>query len=211
MLALADPSGFYANPPSFLPIRTVDEYITLAGETIVADNGVVNEDQDWSKWTPTFTNAFTVPDHYLEDTVLDSTLLYLTYSEGFKSGGFEMKGLDMTQFEPEDVTNYEVGVKLDAFDQRVRFNTAFYYMDYDDIQIRVADQGATFADILFYIDNAGAATIKGFETELTVLPLPNVVLNATTSYTDARYDEFIAGSIDTSADSAGGVHRGSVR
>ncbi len=198
VLSLADPSGFFANPPSYLPIRLVDEYLTLEGKTIIANNGEVNENQDWSKWTPTFTNAFTVPDEYLKDTVLDSTLLYLTYSKGFKSGGFEMRGLEITEFEPEEVTNYELGIKLDAFDQRIRFNTAFYYMDYDEIQIRVAEQGLTFSDILFYIDNAGAATIKGFEVELTALPLPNVILNATTSYTDARYDEFIAGDVDTS-------------
>jgi iron complex outermembrane receptor protein len=199
VLGLADPSGFFANPPTFMPIHLVNESTTVGGEVIAADNGVVEKDQDWSKWTPTITNAFTVPDHYLEDTVFDTTLVYLTYSEGFKSGGFEMKGLEMAQFEPEDVTNYEIGVKFEAFDQRVRFNTAFYYMDYSDIQIRVADQGATFADILFFIDNAGKATIKGFETELTFLPLPNVVLTATTSYTDAQYDEFMAESIDTSA------------
>lgn len=199
VLSLADPSGFYANPPSYLPIRLVDEYLTLEGKTITANNGEVNENQDWSKWTPTFTNAFTLPDEYLKDTVLDSTLLYLTYSRGFKSGGFEMRGLEITEFEPEEVTNYELGIKLDAFDQRIRFNTAVYYMDYDEIQIRVAEQGLSFSDILFFIDNAGAATIKGFEMELTALPLPNVILNATTSYTDARYDEFIAGDVDTSS------------
>jgi iron complex outermembrane receptor protein len=199
VLSLPDPSGFYANPPSYMPIRLVDEYLTLEGKTITANNGEVNENQDWSKWTPTITNAFTVPDEYLKDTVLDSTLLYLTYSRGFKSGGFEMRGLEITEFEPEEVTNYELGIKLDAFDQRIRFNTAVYYMDYDEIQIRVAEQGLSFSDILFFIDNAGAATIKGFEVELTALPLPNVILNATTSYTDARYDEFIAGDVDTSS------------
>jgi iron complex outermembrane recepter protein len=199
VLLLPDPSGFYANPPSVLPIRLVDEYVTVEGNTIVANNGEVNDNQEWSKWTPTFTNAFSLPEQYLKDTVFDSTLLYLTYSKGFKSGGFEMRGLEIKQFEPEEVTNYEIGVKLDAFDQRIRFNTAFYYMDYDEIQIRVAEQGRTFSDILFYIDNAGAATIKGFEMELTALPLPNVILNATTSYTNARYDEFIAGDVDTSA------------
>ncbi len=55
---------------------------------------------------------------------LDSTLLYFTYSKGFKSGGFEMKGLEIAEFEPESVTNYEVGFKIDALDQRIRFNTA---------------------------------------------------------------------------------------
>jgi len=198
VLGLTDPSGFYANPPAFMPVHLVEEFTTVGGETITADNGVVKKDEDWSKWTPTITNAFTVPDQYLEGTVIDTTLVYLTYSEGFKSGGFEMKGLEMAQFEPEDVSNYEIGVKIDAFDQRLRFNTAFYYMDYSDIQIRVADQGAAIADILFFIENAGKATIKGFETELTVLPHTNVVLTATTSYTDATYDEFLAESIDTS-------------
>jgi iron complex outermembrane receptor protein len=198
VLSLADPTDFFANPPSFLPLRLVEEYITLGGEVITADNGSVKEDKEWSKWTPTITNSFSLPEEYLADTVLDSTLLYLTYSKGFKSGGFEMKGLEISEFEPESVTNYEIGMKLDAFDQRIRFNTAVYYMEYDDIQIRITEQGRSFADILLFIDNAGAATIQGFEMELTALPTPNVILNATTGYTDASYDEFIASDVDTS-------------
>ncbi len=198
VLALADPSGFYADPPSYLPIRLVEEYQTISGDIIRADNGKIKEDKEWSKWTPTITNAINIPDGYLQDTVLDSALVYFTYSKGFKSGGFEMKGLEISEFEPESVTNYELGLKLDAFDQRIRFNTALYYMDYDDIQIRITEQGRSFADILLFIDNAGAATIQGFEMELTALPTPNVVLSATTSYTDATYDEFIASDVDTS-------------
>ena len=166
---------------------------------LAGDSGKAKGDKEWSKWTPTITNAFSLPDRYLENTVFDSTLLYLTYSRGFKSGGFEMKGLEISQFEPENVTNYEIGLKVDAFDQRLRFNTALYYMDYDDIQIRITEQGQSFADILLFIDNAGAATIQGFEMELTALPVRNVVLTATTSYTDASYDEFIASDVDTAA------------
>ncbi|HEY6130608.1 MAG TPA: TonB-dependent receptor, partial [Halioglobus sp.] len=148
VLLLGDPDGFYSNPPTFLPLRVVNEYVTLGGEVITATNGKVKKDEEWSQWTPTITNSFSLPDSYLEDTPLDSTLLYITYSKGFKSGGFEMKGLEITEFEPESVTNYEVGVKIDALDQRIRFNTAFYYMDYDDIQIRITEQGRSFADIL---------------------------------------------------------------
>jgi iron complex outermembrane receptor protein len=187
VLGLRDPSSFYENPPSVLPVR-------LAG-----DSGKAKGDKEWSKWTPTITSAFSLPDRYMESTVFDSTLLYLTYSKGFKSGGFEMKGLEISQFEPENVTNYEIGLKVDAFDQRLRFNTALYYMDYDDIQIRITEQGQSFADILLFIDNAGAATIQGFEMELTAFPVPNIVLTATTGYTDASYDEFIASDVDTAA------------
>lgn len=197
VLQLQDPSGFYANPPAFMPIRLVDTYETLGGEIITADNGKVKEDKEWSKWTPTITNAFNIPDAYLADTVLDSTLVYFTYSKGFKSGGFEMKGLEISEFEPESVENFELGLKIDALDQRIRFNSAIYYMNYDDIQIRITEQGRSFADILLFIDNAGAATVQGFEMELTALPVPNVILNATASYTDASYDEFIASDVDT--------------
>jgi outer membrane receptor protein involved in Fe transport len=199
VLILDDATDFYANPPSFMPIRLVKEYLTLEGDLIVADNGKVSEDEDWSKWTPTITNAFTIPDGYLVDTPIDSSLFYLTYSRGFKSGGFEMKGLEIAEFDPEEVDNFELGIKIDAFDQRIRFNSAFYYMDYDDIQIRITEQGRSFADILLFIDNAGAATIKGFELELTALPLPNLILNANVSYTDASYDDFIASDVDTDA------------
>ncbi len=187
VLGLSDPSNFYVNPPAVLPVR-------LAGE-----NGSAKANKKWSRWTPTITSALSLPDSYLEGSMFDSTLLYLTYSKGFKSGGFEMKGLEISQFEPESVTSYEIGLKLDAFSQRLRFNTAFYYMDYDDIQIRITEQGKSFADILLFIDNAGAATIQGFEMELTALPFPNIVLNATTGYTDARYDQFIASDVDTAA------------
>ena len=197
VLGLDDPKGFYENPPDVLPIRLVEDYLTIDGELIQADNGKVNEDDDWSKWTPSITNAFSIPDAYLADTPIDSSLIYLTYSRGFKSGGFEMKGLEIAEFDPEEVDNYELGVKVDAWDQRIRFNSAFYYMNYDDIQIRITEQGLTFADILLFIDNAGAATIKGFETELTALPWSNVILNANVSYTDASYDDFMASDVDT--------------
>ena len=198
VIFLDDPSGFYADPPTFMPIRLVDEYVTAEGELITAVNGKVKENKSWSEWTPTITNSFHIPDSLLTDTSLDSALVYITYSKGFKSGGFEMKGLEMTQFEPESVTNYELGLKIDALDQRIRFNSAMYYMDYDDIQIRIAEQGRSIADILLFVDNAGAATIQGFETELTVLPRPNVILTANSSYTDPSYDEFVATDVDTS-------------
>ncbi len=197
VLALADPTNFFENPPEFMPIQLVEEYLTIEGESIVAENGRVKKDKDWSKWTPTVTNAFSVPDTLLADTPIDSSLIYFTYSKGFKSGGFEMKGLEIAQFEPEEVENYELGIKIDALDQRLRLNTAFYYMNYDDIQIRITEQGRSFADILLFIDNAGAATIKGFEVELTALPLPNIILNGNISYTDASYDSFIASDVDT--------------
>ncbi len=198
VLFLDDPTDFYENPPDFMPIQLLEEFTTLEGIDIIPVNGVVEKNNSWSEWTPTFTNAFSVPDEYLADA-LDSTLVYLTYSKGFKSGGFEMKGLEVAQFEPEKVTNYELGIKIDAFDQRVRFNTAIYYMDYDEIQIRITEQGVSFADILLFIDNAGKATIKGMEMELTALPMPNLILSANVSYTDASYDDFIASDVDTSA------------
>ena len=52
--------------------------------------------------TRPFFRAGTVPDDYLMDTPIDSSLFYFTFSRGFKSGGFEMKGLEIAEFDPEE-------------------------------------------------------------------------------------------------------------
>ncbi len=160
-------------------------------------NPALGDDDSWKKFTPTFTTSFDLPEEMFDNSNMDAALLYLTLSRGFKSGGFENKSGTLTKFEPEVVDNIEFGFKLDAFEQRMRFNAALYQMKYKDIQIRVAEQGRNLSEIVLYIDNAGEATINGFEMELALLPIDNLTLTATANYTDASYDEF---KIDTLID-----------
>ncbi len=157
----------------------------------------LKKDETWNKLTPTLTASFNVPEDILdESTSMDSVLLYFTYSEGFKAGGFENKGGALELFEPEEVVSREIGIKIDALDRRLRFNTALYYMNYTDMQVRVAQTGETIADVELFISNAGKSTVKGIEMELTVMPVSGLLMTASANYTDASYDEFLMNAVE---------------
>ncbi|HKY91210.1 MAG TPA: TonB-dependent receptor, partial [Nevskiaceae bacterium] len=146
--------------------------------------------KSWNTVTPAATLAVKASDDWLRRLHLDSGLWYATYSEGFTAGGFEPRGPELVPFEPEELKNYEIGMKLDALDSRLRFNAALYYMDYTNIQVRVAEQGARISDLFLFLSNAAKATVKGAEIETTLL-LGDAVLTASATYTDATYGDYL--------------------
>lgn len=124
----------------------------------------------------------------LDAKLSDGTLLYYSFSQGFKSGGFVLRYVeavpDIRTFEPELVDSHEIGVKWQGFDDRVRINAAVFYTDYEEVQV-------TFFDSLGgpVTANAGTVEIKGLELELTALLTDNLLLDLGYGYTDAEYDE----------------------
>ena len=78
----------------------------------------------------------------------EDILYYLSYSEGFRSGGFNGRWGNAftatTPYDPETVTNIEVGVKSTLMNNRLRLNVAVFDMEYDDkqIDVDVADPSA---------------------------------------------------------------------
>ncbi len=147
------------------------------------------EDDDWTEFTPMATATFFMPDSWT-DGFLDSGMLYLTYSEGFKAGGFTSFGPDRAlSFDPETVDNIEFGFKLEMWDQRLRVNGALYTMDYDDMQLGVTRRLGE-NNTVFGITNAGKAEVEGAELEVVVMPLEGLLITLTGSYIDADYDEF---------------------
>src|SRR5690606_14686593 len=69
----------------------------------------------------------------------DEVMSYISYSEGFKSGGFQFAKFNAEEasevFDPEKVTAYEVGVKSYLFDRQLRLNASAFYYDYSDLQV----------------------------------------------------------------------------
>lgn len=163
-------------------------------------------DEEFKQFTPSATLAYIAPMSILDRLGMDNLMSYVTYSEGFKAGGFEPRGAELVPFEPEEVTNYEVGAKIDAFDRRLRLNAAVFYMQYDDIQVRVAEQGEAITDIYLFLSNAGKAEVSGAELEATLL-LGNWLFNASSSYTDASYKEFDGQIVDPLSGQASTVDR----
>jgi iron complex outermembrane receptor protein len=168
--------------------------------------GVERAEKSFDQVTPMGGIALKAPAELLGDTPIDSGMLYFTYSEGYKSGGFATRRdpsvSRIPDFDAEKLDNYELGMKLDFFDSRVLFNTALFYSKYKDIQLTVARVNpANGFDIGSSIANAGKATIQGLEVELITRPWDALVVRGSVGVTDAKYDEFF----DQTWDSAGPV------
>ncbi len=120
---------------------------------------------------------------------VEDHMLYGMVSRGFKSGGFQdtpASGADAADgYEPEFATQYELGQKSVFMDGRVVWNNTLYLMTYEDLQTR-----RTLPNLSVVTDNAGEATIKGYETYLQWRPFAGASLVASYAYTDATFDEF---------------------
>ena len=89
-------------------------------------------------------------------------------------------------FGPETVESYEAGFKSQFADNTVRLNAAVFYMDYIDKQesFFLAEAGG------FLLTNAGGARSKGFEIELTWLPIDGLDIFGAVGYADSKYTDF---------------------
>ncbi len=124
------------------------------------------------------------------------TMIYASYSHGFKSGGFNMRGNILVDpdadkpFDPETVDTIEVGLKGSWLDNRVTGYFALFTQDYKDKQVTVGTTvGVTPVQRVL---NAADATGDGFEMELATKLTDNLTLNVVYGYLDAQYDKFIA-------------------
>ena len=123
---------------------------------------------------------------------------YASVSQGFKSGGWDMRGdavlvpQTVDGYQPETVTAYELGLKGSAFDRRLSFASAVFYSDYQDQQI-TTQQVATppQVGIASVVDNVGASTIYGFELEGSAFLTDDITANFAVGYLKNEFDEFI--------------------
>jgi iron complex outermembrane receptor protein len=112
------------------------------------------------------------------------TFLYATYSQGFKSGGFDISGTG-TAYQPEKLTDYEVGMKTELVDNRVTLNLSGFYYDYSNLQVQQQINSALVTT------NAATATIYGLESEVTALLTPSIVVEGSVSYLHARFGRYL--------------------
>lgn len=121
-------------------------------------------------------------DFYMTEDVF----LFGSISEGFKSGGFNFTSpIAISDFKPEYLTAYEIGMKSSWLEQKLRINTSLFYYDYTDLQVQ------SFENSVIVIKNAASADINGAELEVSYLPTPNWQLDAGIGWLDATYDKFL--------------------
>ena len=114
-----------------------------------------------------------------------SVMVYASYNRGFKSGGFE-PGATQTAvpFKPETLDAFEVGVKSEFFDRKVRLNAAGFYYDYRNVQLN------SFANGVTGIYNGKSATIYGLDLDITAAPVRNLTLTGGLSLLHDRFSDF---------------------
>ncbi len=114
----------------------------------------------------------------------EDQLYYLSWSKGFKSGGYNAFQTTNPVYDPEFIKATELGAKTQWLDDRLRLNASLFHYDYTDLQV------STFLNSLTLTTNAAEATIKGIEFEVQALPVENLELQLAATFLDAQYDRF---------------------
>jgi len=140
--------------------------------------------------------------------------LYLSYSKGFKGGGFDPRGqstqapsqspqdiFNFMTFKPEKVTSYEAGWKAALFDHRLQLATAVFDAEYKDVQVP-GSAGCTVGGVQTFCGittNAGGARFRGVELESNWRAAENIAaagdrltFAGSLGYLDAKYTKFIS-------------------
>ncbi len=118
----------------------------------------------------------------------DQIMLYTTYQEGFRGGGTTARPTATTRvpFGPETLANFEIGVKSDLLNNRLRLNVTLFDMDYEDMQIGTAGQDQ-FGQAAWVTANDGQANIQGVEIEVNSTIGEHWFVDGTFGNTDFQY------------------------
>jgi iron complex outermembrane recepter protein len=122
-----------------------------------------------------------------------TTLAYANVSRGYKAGSFPSLAAALyTALQPvtqESVTAYETGLKTQLFDRMVTLDTAAFYYDYKNKQVR-----GKLADPLFgaleALINVPKSQIYGAEADLTVQPLHGLVFSGNVTYLHSKIQNY---------------------
>ena len=140
------------------------------------------------------------PSAALDYKITEDVMTYLSYRQGFKSGGFQplfppTATVAATPFAPEKVKSYEGGLKSEWFDRRFLANVAVFLSNITDQQI---SQNVT--PILVVVDNAGATRDYGVDLTLDVKPIPQLILSAAMTVQHARFKSYVEGGVNYAGD-----------
>ncbi len=119
----------------------------------------VKADDDWDK---------TVGELSASWQYTDANMVYVSYSQGFRSGGFSIRGTDPNRlaFNPETIDAYEIGLKNDFLDRKLRVNFNAFYMELEDQQFSSIINQPAPPGTNTLILNAEGTESQGIELEI---------------------------------------------
>ena len=161
-------------------------------ETISGDF-TANPEEEWNEFTPRMGARYAFN---------DDVMAFFTYSKGYRSGGFNGRVNSVIEareaFDPETVDNYELGIKSEWLDNRLRINANIFFMEYEDKQeeLQLPDSSGTGQKTV--VTNASSATIQGIEFDVQAYVSDRFSLRANLGYLDTEYDNFQYTALDGS-------------
>jgi iron complex outermembrane receptor protein len=121
-------------------------------------------------------------------------MVYGSVTRGYEAGGFNFQQVGGT-YAPEDVTNYEVGVKSVFPDQHLLFNLTGYYYDYTNLQgLTLQPAAAGTNGIPEYVISTSDQRAYGLEAELQWIPFAGLQLGLNGAFIDSTYTHYIDSS-----------------
>jgi iron complex outermembrane recepter protein len=133
-------------------------------------------------------------DHHLTD----DTMVYASFNSGFKAGGFNTGSIGDPAYGPETLNAYEVGIKTDLLERRVRLDLSGFHYDYKNIQVQKIEGAATG------IINGGAAKLNGADLDMKLVATEALNFDLSAEYLNAYFTSFAEaplsgplGSMDT--------------
>ena len=178
-------------------LNAVDPYSVGRGEFTNGPNAISTGEIEG------IVNATSAPDSASEDGVIlkgtiqytpsDDSLIYFTYSEGYRPGLLNRPGgapgaigsnyVVPFELQTDEITNYELGWKTDMLDGNLRFNGSVFFIDISNLQTTIFDPSITN---LFFSDNAADAEVLGLEGDLTWLASEGLTVGVAFSFLDSE-------------------------
>jgi iron complex outermembrane receptor protein len=110
-------------------------------------------------------------------------MAYFRFASSYKAGGFTPGFAG--SYNPENATMYELGLKSDWWDNRLRVNLTAFTTNYKDQQLQETVGGIPL------VTNAGRSTFDGGELEITAVPTPRLRVTASWGYINPNYKVYI--------------------
>jgi len=200
----------------------VQDTFTTGGYLGTLDGVSVSDTPALAALAAGLTAGFNLQDHELDDKrdeeVLtpsfsvqydfnEDTMLYASYSTGYKSGGFDARntnaimgtlpsgvpgGGDVFSFDEEEAETIELGAKMSLLDGTAELNAALFLTDYTDMQVSVFDGAFGFS-----VANAGEARVQGLELDGRWRATENLTLTGALAYLDFEWTDYPAAGCPT--------------
>ncbi|MFT8550082.1 TonB-dependent receptor [Acetobacter okinawensis] len=133
-------------------------------------------------------------DASLKYRIAPGVIAYLRYARGFRTGNYNTyvaTTSDFSLYNPEELTDYEGGIKARVWGGKAQLNLSGFHYNYDNMQVTILQNTGT------HTTNAAQAVSNGFEFEGQVRPLQNLFGSFGVTYQDAHYTNFKNASAPT--------------